>query len=177
MTQTFARVVEGTVVEIVTISDGLDISECYHADIAASFISCPSIVQQGYVYDGKSFSAPVAPTVTTDDLTAYAAAKRFAVETGGIAVDGSHIATDRASQSLITGAYNYVKENPDATVNFKTPNGFVQLTASQMVVIANAVAAHVQACFAAEGTVDAAINAGTITTTAEIDAATWPANN
>jgi len=43
-----------------------------------------------------------------------------------------------------------------------------------MAAIATAVGAHVQACFAAENAVQAAITAGTITTTAEIDAAAWP---
>jgi hypothetical protein len=44
-----------------------------------------------------------------------------------------------------------------------------------MAAIATAVGAHVQACFATEAAVDAEITAGTITTTAQIDAADWPA--
>jgi Mn2+/Fe2+ NRAMP family transporter len=36
------------------------------------------------------------------------------------------------------------------------------------------VGAHVQACFAVEEAVAAAIGAGTITTIADIDAANWP---
>lgn len=111
------------------------------------------------------------------DLNAYAASKRYAVETGGIVVNGVHIATDRASQSMITGAYNYVQANPEVTVKFKTAAGFVELTASQMVAVANAVGAHVQASFAAEGEVNAQIIAGAITTSAEIDAFAWPSNS
>ena len=110
------------------------------------------------------------------DLYAYAAIKRYAVETGGIVIDGMRVMTDRQSQSLITGAYNYVQANPDVTVKFKTAAGFVELTAAQMTAIANAVGAHVQASFAAEGEVDKQIIAGTITTAAEIDAFAWPAN-
>ncbi len=110
------------------------------------------------------------------DLYAYAASKRYAIETGGIVLDGMRVMTDRASQSLITGAYNYVQANPDVLVKFKTAAGFVELTATQMTAIANAVAAHVQASFAAEGAVDAEIGAGTITTKAEIDAFAWPSN-
>jgi hypothetical protein len=110
------------------------------------------------------------------DLYAYAATKRYAAETGGIVLNGMRVMTDRQSQSLITGAYNYVQANPEVTVNFKTAAGFVELTAAQMTAIANAVGAHVQASFAAEGEVDKQIIAGTITTTAEIDTFVWPAN-
>ncbi|NTI92293.1 DUF4376 domain-containing protein [Agrobacterium rhizogenes] len=177
MTQTFARVLGGVVMEIATIPDGIDIADCYHGDIAVTFFPCDQTVQQGFTFDGKTFSPPVAPAVTTDDLISYAAAKRYAVETGGISFGGSQIATDRASQSLITGAYNYVQANPDVTVKFKTAAGFVDLTAAQMTAIANAVGAHVQAAFAAEGSAVAAINEGAITTTAEIDTASWPANS
>ncbi len=77
---------------------------------------------------------------------------------------------DRASQSLITGAYNYVQANPDVLVKFKTAAGFVEVTATQMTAIANAVGAHVQAAFAAEGEINQQIIAGTLTTPAEIDA-------
>ena len=111
------------------------------------------------------------------DLYAYAASKRYAVETGGIVLNGMAVMTDRASQSLITGAYNYVQANPETTVKFKTSGGFVELTATQMTAIANAVGAHVQAAFAAEGEINQEIIAGTITTPAEIDAFAWPLNN
>jgi hypothetical protein len=108
------------------------------------------------------------------DLYGYAATKRYAVETAGIVFNGMLVMTDRQSQSLITGAYNYVDANPDVTVHFKTTSGFVELTAAQVKAVANAVAAHVQACFAAEGEVDQQIIAGTIAMTAQIDAFAWP---
>ncbi|MFK0163481.1 DUF4376 domain-containing protein [Rhizobium sp. NPDC090279] len=110
------------------------------------------------------------------DLYAYAASKRYAIETGGVELNGMRVMTDRASQSLITGAYNYVEANPDVFVKFKTAAGFVELTAAQMMAIANAVGAHVQASFAVEGEVNSLIIAGTITTTTEIDAFAWPSN-
>ncbi|MFT4002064.1 MAG: DUF4376 domain-containing protein [Rhizobium sp.] len=110
------------------------------------------------------------------DLYAYAASKRYAIETGGIVINGMSITTDRASQSMITGAYSYVQANPTVTVKFKTAAGFVELTAEQMTAVANAVGAHVQASFAAEGEVTSRIIAGTITAKAEIDAFAWPSN-
>ncbi len=111
------------------------------------------------------------------ELNAYAASKRYAVETGGIIVNDMHVATDRASQSMITGAYNYAQANPGVMVQFKTAAGFLELTATQMTAIADAVGSHVQAAFATESSVAAAIQAGTISTFAEIDAASWPSND
>ncbi|NLR96606.1 DUF4376 domain-containing protein [Rhizobium sp. P38BS-XIX] len=111
------------------------------------------------------------------DLYAYAASKRYAVETGGIVINDMRVMTDRGSQSLITGAYNYVQANPNVTVKFKTAAGFVDLTAAQMTAIADAVGVHVQAAFTAEGEVSSRIIAGEITTVPEIDAFDWPSNS
>jgi len=104
------------------------------------------------------------------DLTAYAAAKRFEVETGGVTVNGATVDTSRESQAMITGAYTYSQAHPDETINFKAASGWVTLDAATLAAIATAVGSHVQSCFAAEASVAAEIAAGTITTTAEIDA-------
>lgn len=118
--------------------------------------------------------APVtAPTIAK--LKAYAAAKRYAIETGGVTIDGVTVDTSRESQTMITGATAYVAANPDATITFKAVSGWVDLTAAQVTAIGAAVGAHVQACFTAEAAVDTAIDAGTITTTSEIDGYPWPA--
>ncbi len=119
---------------------------------------------------------PPAPPPGTADLKAAAAAKRWAVETGGIAVGGATIDTSRESQTMIAGAYAYVQAQPATTVEYKTASGWVTLDAAAMTAIALAVGAHVQACFAAERGVCEAIDAGTITTLAAVDAASWPAN-
>jgi hypothetical protein len=132
--------------------------------------------QIGWSYSAGVFAAPPVPPAPPVDLTAYAANKRFSVETGGITVAGAHIQTDRDSQAMITGAYAYAQANPTATINYKAEGGFVSLTAAQMTAIGLAVGAHVQACFAAEAAIDADIAAGAITTTVQIDGdARWPA--
>ncbi|WP_054312928.1 DUF4376 domain-containing protein [Mesorhizobium sp. 1M-11] len=107
-------------------------------------------------------------------LTAYAADKRWQVETGGITVGGATIDTSRESQAMITGAYAYSQANPTETISYKAASGWVSMDAATLAAIATAVGAHVQACFAAEAAMAAEIEAGTITTTAEIDAADWP---
>jgi len=120
-----------------------------------------------------SLQAVLTPYGLWVDLSAYAAAKRYAVETGGILVNGAPIATDRESQAMIGNAFAYVQAASAASVSYKTAAGFVSLTADQIKAVALAVGAHVQACFKAEDDADAGINASppTITTFAQVDAA------
>lgn len=173
---TYLRVQDGIAVEEWSEPDGFTLNQCFTTDVAELFQPKGS-ASVGWTWDGVRFSPPVAANLTADDLIAYAAAKRFSVETGGITVENSKVSTDRASQSLITGAYNYVQANPLATVNFKSAGGFVELAATQMTAIANAVAAHVQSCFAVEAQLSKQIADNTTTTIAAIDAAAWPANS
>lgn len=111
------------------------------------------------------------------DLIAHAASKRYAIETGGITVNGAQIDTSRDSQAMITGAVAYLNNNPAATsVNFKALSGWVTLDKATMLAIGIAVGEHVQACFSAEMAVDADIKAGKITDASGIDAdQRWPA--
>lgn len=65
----------------------------------------------------------------------------------GITLNGIRIQTDDVSQQRITGAALAAFLDPNLIVNWKTDAGFVQLTAAQIIGIAQAVRAHVQACF------------------------------
>lgn len=105
----------------------------------------------------------------SDDLLRYAASKRYAVEIGGVIVNGVSLATDRQSQSMIAGAFSYVTLNPSATVKWKSPDGFVDLAAADVALIASAVAEHVQQCFAREADAVAAIVGGVATTVLDVD--------
>lgn len=127
-----------------------------------------------WVGEGHTATPYAPPAVTLDD---YAADKRWAVETGGIVVAGAHIATDRASQAMIAGAYAYSQAHPSETISYKAVSGFVTLDAAQIAAIATAVGAHVQACFVAEAAIAAQIVSGEITTPAQIDAWAWPSNS
>ena len=122
--------------------------------------------------DGR-FTAPAVPKITPADLIAYAAARRFAVETGGVDVNGLRVATDRGSQSMVANAYAGMQAAGAASVKFKAASGWIDLTADQLKAVALAVFAHVQASFAAEDACDAGINASppTIATLADVDAA------
>ncbi|WFP74492.1 DUF4376 domain-containing protein [Mesorhizobium sp. WSM4906] len=105
------------------------------------------------------------------ELTAYAAEKRWEKETGGVTIAGVQVSTSRDSQAMITGAYSYSEANPDETIKFKAASGWIEMDHNTVVAVANAVGAHVQACFSIEQAVSEAIAAGTITTREQIDAA------
>jgi len=104
-------------------------------------------------------------------LPTYAAKKRWDVETGGITVSGATVDTSRESQAMITGAHSFALANPAAVISYKSASGFVTLDAAAMVAVATAVGQHVQACFAREAEVVAAVAAETVTSRAAIDAA------
>lgn len=121
------------------------------------------------------FVEPAKPAPTTDELIAHAAARRWQVETAGITAGGVMVATDDRSKSLIMGARMAADKDPGFTTRFKpVGGGFVTVDAPAIIAISDALLAHVAACFAIEAQVVADIDAGIITTTAEIDAAGWP---
>ena len=75
------------------------------------------------------------------------AAARWEAETAGIDVNGFTVRTDRESQALITGAALKAMQDSAYSCRWKTESGFVELTAPQILAIADAVRAHVQGCF------------------------------
>jgi hypothetical protein len=122
--------------------------------------------------DTRSFKAPV-PSV--DDLRRYTADKRWRVETGGVSVGGIAVHTDDRSKMMIMGARVKAAADPLFTTQWKTVDGaFVTIDALTVVALSDAVLAHVDACFAAEATVLAGIDAGTINDLDGIDDADWP---
>lgn len=105
---------------------------------------------------------------TAEDLAAEAVdrerdrikARRNTALASGTTVSGMPIATDDTSQSRITGAALAVTLDPETTIQWKTGSGFVMLDAAQVIGIAQAVRAHVQACFDREAELLAALQAG-----------------
>lgn len=92
-----------------------------------------------------------------EKIQAHLPAYRYTKEIGGITVSGVPIQTDRESRAILTGAYIRAKEDNTYTVRWKTPDGFVTLNASTIIAISDAVAEHVQKCYAAEADVAADI--------------------
>ena len=102
-----------------------------------------------------------------DSKKAEIAAARFEAETAGI--DG--IKTDRESQALITGAALKAMQDSTYSCRWKTESGFVELTAPQILAIADAVRAHVQSCFDREAELLPLIEAAE--SQEELNAITW----
>lgn len=123
----------------------------------------------GNVGEGYSLVEALPPEPVPVNLVAYNAQKRWEKEISGITVGGAQIDTSRESQSMIAGAYLYSQKNPGSPIKFKASSGWVTLDAATVETIADAVGAHVQACFAIEADAAAGISAGTVTTTEQID--------
>jgi len=105
-------------------------------------------------------------------LLRYATNTRYMKEIGGIAVNGMSVMTTRDSQQQITTAYQHANADPAFTWDWKSQDGkFYHLDAPGIIAMSDAVKAHVQDCFSTEKEVVDGINNGTITTTAQIDAA------
>lgn len=101
------------------------------------------------------------------------AARRYQAETGGFEFNGFTINTEDRSKLLIDGAALEATLDPEYTLRWKTPSGFVGLNAGQVIVVARAVRAHVQACFDREDVLMAEVEAGTYSE--EMLEEGWPA--
>lgn len=122
--------------------------------------------------DFSTIPAEIIGPTTKIDLIAYAAQKRWEVETGGIILNGLEVHTDDRSKTLIAGARMGADNNPGFTAQFKSADGtFVMVDAPTVIAISDAVLTHVQNCFAIEDQVLSDIEHGTITTSAQVDAA------
>lgn len=96
-------------------------------------------------------------------LVSSIAARRWQAETAGITVNGIAIDTGRDSQALITGAAVSAMLDPSYALRWKTPDGFVDLTGDQVIGVATAVRAHVQAAFDREAELLDSLADGTYT--------------
>ena len=96
---------------------------------------------------------------------------RWKAETGGMAVDGLIIKTDRESQSMIGDAAFTATLDPNYICQWKTSSGFMTLDAATVLTVAQAVRAHVQGCFDREAELSAVVEAaGTVE---EVEAVCW----
>lgn len=138
----------------------------------------PTLALAGDVVTASWAVEDLPPEEAAEKLEAAKAAKRaeiaaarYAQETGGLALNGMTIRTDRESQSLITGAALKAMQDSTYSCRWKTESGFVELTAQQILAIADAVRAHVQSCFDHEADLTALIDAAE--TGEEVEAITW----
>ena len=110
---------------------------------------------------------------TVPDWPALIAARRWQAETSGTTFGGMPIDTDDRSKLLINGAALRADRSADYVLRWKTSQGFVDLTAAQVLAVADAVSEHVQRCFDREDALLVAVADGSIT--AEMLEEGWPA--
>ncbi len=148
------------------------------ADYAApaGFVAVPTATGNiGDSYDGTQIVPRPAPAPSKAELEAYNDAKWAAViDKGTVTVDGFQSQTNNASQTFVNGLISAYANNAAFPGLW---NGVAPITAAQAMAVGLGVAGFVQTAFNAHAANAAAIVAGTITTTAQIDAAAWPANS
>lgn len=90
---------------------------------------------------------PIEITPPSESVEAAIAARRYRAETGGTVFNGTRVDTDDRSKTLINGSALKAMRNSSYILIWKTPEGFIQMPADQVLAMADAVADHVQACF------------------------------
>lgn len=132
----------------------------------------------GYARVAGEFGPPQIPLVDLKkERLAALAARRWQAETGGIVFMGMSIKTDEDTQRKITGAYVQATRDSGFVVKWKVaPGVFIDLDAAAIIAIGDAVTAHIQACFANEAALTAAIlAAGDVAALSAIDIESgWP---
>lgn len=127
-----------------------------------------------WIADGKTvypYTPP--PPPTKQELSWYAAQKRYEKEVGGTIWTGWPVHTDRESQSKIIAERLAIeageRSDPDG---WKFADGvFRMVSNADFMALASAVRQHVRDCFTLEAVVLSQIEAGTITEYSQIDEA------
>lgn len=105
-----------------------------------------------------------------DDLINYAQVKKKEIEEGGIVVNGYPVATDRASQAMITQTIVSFTLNPDLKLNWKGSDGsFTLLDSATLRAIALCVINHVATTFDVLANCVGEVRSGKLKTNASID--------
>lgn len=159
----YARIYEDKVFELAEV-DG-DISKAYHPETIWVCLEgiepTPGTGWGAVEVDGAwQFSPPGSPAMTPEQQAEIVAAECFRREGTGVTVEGLAIETTRDSQALIASIGLSAVLDPDYRCNFETAGGFVEIGAAQIITIAKAVRAHVQACFDRKFALLRAIEAG-----------------
>jgi hypothetical protein len=159
-------------------------------------VLAPGVVE-GQTYNATTGAFGPVPVVasTLAQLVAYAETKQTAIAQGGFTVNAAasgaaldvSVSTQTAYVGYLSSAVQLAQlmiagTIPTANINWVQSSGTVALTPQQVIAVGVAVAALVQASFTTLGEVIAAIAAGTITTTAQIDTPpspipAWPVNS
>lgn len=169
--KTYARIEQAVVVELLETAG--DIAKMFHHDLVWVAVPAGEEVTCGWTYIDGQFASPIVQAPTLGELRSEIAARRYQAETAGITVNGMDVPTDRDSQAMVTGAALQAVIDQNYTCQWKTAGGFVDMDAPQIIALASAMRAHVQACFDREAALLDALTAGTYTDE-QLDQG-WPA--
>lgn len=130
-------------------------------------------VLRPWLFNADGFIQPTPTSYTHSQLRAYSDDARWRKEQGGIVTTaGFPIKTDDRSQAKITGVFNAGQIEPSVVTPWRCADGTVrQLDAPAMAAMNEDLLVHINNCFAISADTYTAINAGTMTTLDEIDAA------
>jgi hypothetical protein len=163
-------------------------AQWYTTDGTGSYASIVWVDSVQAMPTQAAFTAAYAQQQTAA-VIAYAAAKQQTIAAGGIKVNvgatqapvNVEASTDSTSLVLLQGAYSLGLSAPATTFSWVQKSGVpVTLTAAQITTMFNAVTTFMQATFTTLAAVIAAIEAGGVTTTAQVDSfasPAWPANS
>lgn len=114
------------------------------------------------------------PPTLKERLSAYAVARRDAKLDAGLLFSGLPFPTDERGRAFVNGAYNKAVADNATTKRWQisnSPIAFVTLDAAFLIALGLAFDAYVQSVFDKLDEIATGIEAGAITTTAQIDAA------
>jgi hypothetical protein len=125
-----------------------------------------------WLFNGTTFVQPAVGQYSTANLYGYSEDKRNITLNAGITVNGLPFATDPLTVGSLNTAYIYTQAKTADTFSWKLPDGsWVTLNKASIAALQNAVSGYGQDCFDCEASTLDAIDAGTITGLAQIDAA------
>ena len=125
-----------------------------------------------WLWNGTTMAQPAVGQYTKAQLQGYSADARYRRASGGCTVAGKPYTTDPMSRNAMDGAHRYAVAHPGYITNWKLADGtFNPMDEAALADLTTEIATFVQDCFTCESTNLTAINGGTMTTIAQIDAA------
>ena len=155
------------------------------ADLPTVSSSAWKIVGTAIVIDANALKSVLIDYASRKQNIIAIGGVRLNVAPSGQPAEFADVATDTKGQTLVNGAVSMISlarfaspAQPDPTFPWVNNDGSkLTLSAGQMLQIGLALGAFIQATYATLGSVSEAINAGTITSEAQIDASAWPPNS
>lgn len=142
-------------------------SEAELADVLKPYSLVPT-----WLFTAPSFIQPTPATYDKDQLKAYSSDARRRKQQGGIVVNGIPFPTDPITLGSLNAAMLYTSDKLVNDFSWKLPDGtFITLNTQQIKDLQSAVSKFGQDCFTCEDNTASAIDAGSITDLAAIDAA------